>query len=45
MKLRHTEKIEINATATARYLMSAVPFMQNLLNIHYREKEAHTIPA
>ena len=45
MKLRHIEKNYVNAAATTRYQMSAVPFMLNLLNIHYREQEAHKNPA
>ena len=42
MKLRHTEVFQVNHAATSRYQMSAVPYMQKLLNQHNHEQEAHT---
>ena len=39
-KLRHTEVFEVNKTATNIYQVSAVPYLQKLLNKHYREEEA-----
>ena len=44
MDLRNTEKIEVNKTLTSRYQTSAVPFMQNILNKHYKEQEAQKKP-
>ena len=41
MELRHTEKYEVNNAATSRYQMSAVPYIQKLLNKHDREEDTH----
>ena len=40
MILRDTDKYEVNNTLTNRYQVSAVPYMQGLLNKHYREEAA-----
>ena len=44
MDLRNTEKIKVNKTLKSRYQISAVPFMQNILNKHYKEQEAQKKP-
>ena len=39
MKLRNTEEYEVNKFNTIRYKNSAIPYMQRLLNEHFKEKQ------